>query len=191
MARYRNKILKVKCKVKQSRYTPWRRLGERMYSSYSFTTSVLDGGEWSASHPGRALTPGKGPPVPIVQEALDTDDRGKISCPCRESNLDRPVIHLVVRHYTAWANPTARNKTDWTEKGYASNFPSGLTMKLASGVERFITTVTKSLESTPSSSEITSHMRIDVFTAVKAGSWGVDNTPPKRLHKHTRRQDPS
>jgi hypothetical protein len=26
-------------------------------------------GEWSASRPGRALPPGKGPPVPIVQKA--------------------------------------------------------------------------------------------------------------------------
>jgi hypothetical protein len=43
--------------------------GERRYSSYSFTTSALDGGEWSASRPGRALPPEKGPPVPIVQEA--------------------------------------------------------------------------------------------------------------------------
>jgi hypothetical protein len=43
--------------------------GERRYSSYSFTTSALDGGEWSASRPGRALPPGKGPPVPFVQEA--------------------------------------------------------------------------------------------------------------------------
>jgi hypothetical protein len=43
--------------------------GERMYSSYSFLTSTLDGGEWSASHPGRTLPPGKGPPVAIVQEA--------------------------------------------------------------------------------------------------------------------------
>jgi hypothetical protein len=40
-----------------------------MYSSYSFTTSALDGGLWSASHPGRALVPGTGPPVPIGQEA--------------------------------------------------------------------------------------------------------------------------
>jgi hypothetical protein len=40
-----------------------------MYSSYIFMTSVLDGGKWLASHPGRALPPGKGPPVPIVQEA--------------------------------------------------------------------------------------------------------------------------
>jgi hypothetical protein len=42
---------------------------ERRYSSYSFSTSELDGSEWSASRPGRALAPGKGPPVPIVQEA--------------------------------------------------------------------------------------------------------------------------
>jgi hypothetical protein len=43
--------------------------GERRYSSYSFSTSALDRGEWSASCPGHALAPGKGPPVPIVQEA--------------------------------------------------------------------------------------------------------------------------
>jgi hypothetical protein len=43
--------------------------GERRYSSYSFLTSALDGGVWSASRPGRALPPGKEPPVPIVQEA--------------------------------------------------------------------------------------------------------------------------
>jgi hypothetical protein len=41
--------------------------GERMYSSYSFTTSALDGGEWSASHPGRALAPGKGRPYPLYR----------------------------------------------------------------------------------------------------------------------------
>jgi hypothetical protein len=56
-------------KVKQSHYTPWKRLGEKRYSSYSFSTLALDGGEWSASRPGRALPPGKGPRVPIVQEA--------------------------------------------------------------------------------------------------------------------------
>jgi hypothetical protein len=30
---------------------------------------VTTWGKWSASRPGRALPPGKGPPVPIVQEA--------------------------------------------------------------------------------------------------------------------------
>jgi hypothetical protein len=57
-------------KVKLSRYTPWRQMeGGGGISSYSFLTSALDGGEWSASRPGRALSPGKGPPVPIVQES--------------------------------------------------------------------------------------------------------------------------
>jgi hypothetical protein len=41
-------------------------LGDRRYSSYCFLTSALEGGEWSASRPGRALPPGKEPPVPIV-----------------------------------------------------------------------------------------------------------------------------
>jgi hypothetical protein len=48
---------------------PWRRLGERGYSSYSFKTLALDGGELSASRPDHTLPPGKGPPVPIGQEA--------------------------------------------------------------------------------------------------------------------------
>jgi hypothetical protein len=39
---------------------------ERRSSSYSFSNSALESGEWSASRPGRALPPGKGP---IVQEA--------------------------------------------------------------------------------------------------------------------------
>jgi hypothetical protein len=43
--------------------------GGGRYSSYSYLTSAPDGGEWSASRPGRALPSGKGPPVPIVQEA--------------------------------------------------------------------------------------------------------------------------
>jgi hypothetical protein len=32
-------------KLKLSHYTPWRRLGERRYSSYSFSIAALDGGE--------------------------------------------------------------------------------------------------------------------------------------------------
>jgi hypothetical protein len=63
-------------------------LGEKRNSSYSFTTSALDEGEWSASRPGRALPPGKGPPVPIVQEAgwapepvWTQEARGKILSP--------------------------------------------------------------------------------------------------------------
>jgi hypothetical protein len=86
--------------------------GGRMYSSYSVTTSALDEGEWSASRPGRALTPVKRHPVPIVQEAgwapelVWTQRLEKESSRlCRGSNLDRPVVQSVVRHYTDWAIP--------------------------------------------------------------------------------------
>jgi hypothetical protein len=43
---------------------------ERTYSSsYSFSTSAIDVGEWSVLHPSHTLALGKGPPVPIGQEA--------------------------------------------------------------------------------------------------------------------------
>jgi hypothetical protein len=63
-------------------------------------------GERSASRPGRALAPGKGPPVPIVQEAgfapgpIWKQIRRKASCLCRVSNLDCPVLQSIARHYT-------------------------------------------------------------------------------------------
>jgi hypothetical protein len=41
--------------------------------SHSWTLA-LDGGEWSASRPRRALAPGKGPAVPTGQEAGWTPD---------------------------------------------------------------------------------------------------------------------
>jgi hypothetical protein len=85
--------------------------GESRYSSYSFTTSALDGGEWSASRPSRAFTPGERTPSTHwsggwvgPRAGLDTEEE-KILCPCRGSNPDRPVVQPVVRHYTAWANP--------------------------------------------------------------------------------------
>jgi hypothetical protein len=40
-----------------------------MYSSYSFTTTALDGGEWSASRHGRALPLAEEPSVAIIQQA--------------------------------------------------------------------------------------------------------------------------
>jgi hypothetical protein len=98
------------------RYGPWRTLttlkqsspatrhggawGERKFSSYSFTTSALDGVEWSASRPGRALPPPPpGERTPGTQctggwvgprAGLDTEARGKTLCPCPGSNPDRP-----------------------------------------------------------------------------------------------------
>jgi hypothetical protein len=84
--------------------------GERRYRSYSFSTSALDRGEWSASRPGRAFIPGEMTPGTHCtggwvgpRAGLDTEARGKTLCPRRESNPDRPVVQPVVRHYTAWA----------------------------------------------------------------------------------------
>jgi hypothetical protein len=39
---------------------------------------------------------------------LYTEDRGKILCPRRGSNPDRPVVQPIVRHYTAWATPAPK-----------------------------------------------------------------------------------
>jgi hypothetical protein len=78
-----------KCKRQSSPVTrhegAW---GERRYSSYSFSTSALDGGEWSASPPGRAFTPGERAPGTHCtggwmgpRAGLDTEATGKILCP--------------------------------------------------------------------------------------------------------------
>jgi hypothetical protein len=59
--------------------------------------------------PAVLLPPGKGPHCTGgwvgPRAGLDTEARGKILCPRRESNPDSPVVQPVVRHYTAWANP--------------------------------------------------------------------------------------
>jgi hypothetical protein len=83
--------------------------GERRHSSYSFLTLALDGGEWSASHPGSVLPWEKDPPIPTEQEA------GWAPEPVWMQRLEEkssasvgdqtPVIQSIVRHYTDWATP--------------------------------------------------------------------------------------
>jgi hypothetical protein len=77
--------------------------GQRIYSSYSFLTLVLDGDEWSASHAGRFIS-GKEPPVPIGEEAdwaskLVWTQRleEKFFASAGDGTL---FIQSVVRHYT-------------------------------------------------------------------------------------------
>jgi hypothetical protein len=81
-------------------------LGERRYSSYSFLTSALEGGEWSASRPARALPPGKEPPVPTVQEAGWAPEQvwmQRVEEKSSASIGDRtPAIQSIVRHCTDW-----------------------------------------------------------------------------------------
>jgi hypothetical protein len=52
-------------KLKLSHYTPEGAWGDRRYSSYSFLTSALDGGDRSALLPGRTLARGKDPRYPL------------------------------------------------------------------------------------------------------------------------------
>jgi hypothetical protein len=78
---------------------PWE-----IYSSYSFTTSALDGVSGHRHAPAALYPRGKDPHCtgswvsPIA--GLDVEVRGKISCLCHASNLDRPVVQSVARHYT-------------------------------------------------------------------------------------------
>jgi hypothetical protein len=60
--------------------------------------------------PAALLPPGEGPPAPIVQEAgwalepVWPQRLEEISFRlCQASNLDRPVVQPVARHYTDWA----------------------------------------------------------------------------------------
>jgi hypothetical protein len=95
-----------KKKVKQFHNTPMEEQRGKMYSSYSFTTSALDGasGQRHAravlyrrrKDPGTHYTGGWVGP----RTGLDTKVRGKLSCLCRGSNLARPVVQYVPRHYT-------------------------------------------------------------------------------------------
>jgi hypothetical protein len=55
------------------------------------------------------------PPLPIGQEAGWAPEpvwtqrlEEKSSCLCRRSNLDRPVVQSVARHYTDWATPAPK-----------------------------------------------------------------------------------
>jgi hypothetical protein len=64
-------------------------------------------GEWSASRPGRAFTPGERTPSTHCtggwmdhRAGLDTEVIGKIPCLCWGSNLGGQVVQSVVRHYT-------------------------------------------------------------------------------------------
>jgi hypothetical protein len=81
--------------------------GERRYSSYSFSTSALEGGEWSASRPGRFFTPGKEPPVPILQEAGWAPElvwTQRVEEKSSASIGDRtPGAQSVASHYSDWA----------------------------------------------------------------------------------------
>jgi hypothetical protein len=97
-------------KSKQSRCTPWWRLGgEEVY-----LLLILDLGTrwgWVVSvTPRPHFGPGVGTPGTHCtggwvgpRAGLDTEATGKVVYLCRGSNPDRPVVQSAVRHYTDWA----------------------------------------------------------------------------------------
>jgi hypothetical protein len=76
-------------------------MGEWMYSSIHSLTSALDGGEWSASRPGR-FTPREGAPGTRwigdwvgTRAVLDAVLKRKIPNPRRKSNPRTPIVQLL------------------------------------------------------------------------------------------------
>jgi hypothetical protein len=77
-----------------------------MYSSYSFTTSALDGVSGQRYAPAALDAGERTPRIHYTggwvgpRAGLDTEVKGKILCLCRGRNLGRPVVESVARHYT-------------------------------------------------------------------------------------------
>jgi hypothetical protein len=98
-AEYLLPVHNKKNKAKQSRYTPWWRFeGEKVYLLLIVELGIRWG--WLVSvTPRPRFGPGKGPPVPIVQEAgwapqpvWTQRSEEKSFRLCRGSNLHRPVV---------------------------------------------------------------------------------------------------
>jgi hypothetical protein len=83
-----------------------RRIGEWRYSSTHPLTSALDGGEWSASRPGRFTSRERAPDTHWVGgwvgpgAVLDAVVKRKILSPLRESNPRTAIVQPVSQHYT-------------------------------------------------------------------------------------------
>jgi hypothetical protein len=80
-----------------------------MYSSIHFLTSALDGGEWSASRPGRFTPRERAPGTAWIggwvgpRAVLYAVVKRKIPSPRRESNPRTPIVQSVAQRYTDWA----------------------------------------------------------------------------------------
>jgi hypothetical protein len=62
-------------KVKQSRYTPWSTSGEKEYSSYTLTTSALDGVSGQSHAPAELNPRGKDPQYPLDRRLCEPQSR--------------------------------------------------------------------------------------------------------------------
>jgi hypothetical protein len=111
----RSYVLKTKIDPATRHGGAW---GERRCSSYSFLTSALDEGEWSASRPCRALPPGKGPRYPLYRRLGGPQSRSG-----RRGGDRTPVVQSVVRHYTDWGTPAAMFCIQFNKHFVDTHFP--------------------------------------------------------------------
>jgi hypothetical protein len=80
-----------------------------MYSSIHSLISVLDGGEWSASRPGRFSPRERAPGIHWIggwvgpRAILEAVVKRKIPSPRRESNPRTPIVQPVAKRYIDWA----------------------------------------------------------------------------------------
>jgi hypothetical protein len=87
----------------------WGVLGEWRYSSTHSLTSALDGGEWSASRPGRFTPRERAPGTHWIggwvgpRAVLDTLVWRNTSSSCWESNPRTPMVQPITQCYTDWA----------------------------------------------------------------------------------------
>jgi hypothetical protein len=84
-------------------------LWEWRYSSTHPLASALDGGEWSASRPGRYTLRERAPGTHWIGDwvdpraVLDAVVKRKIPRPRRESKPRTPIVQSVAQRYTDWA----------------------------------------------------------------------------------------
>jgi hypothetical protein len=69
---------------------------------YSSKTSVLEGGEWSASRPGRTLTPGK-TRYPLHRRLGGPQGRSGRTENLAPPGFDPRTVQPAISHYTDWA----------------------------------------------------------------------------------------
>jgi hypothetical protein len=99
-------LIQLSKKLKLSHYTTRWRLGGRRYSSYSFLTWVLDAVSGQRHAPAALYPRGKDPQYPLHRMLGGPHSRSgsrvrrKLLCLCRGSNLDRPLVQSIARHYT-------------------------------------------------------------------------------------------
>jgi hypothetical protein len=87
-------------------------VGGRGGIAYSFSTSALDGVSGQRYVPAALYPRGNEPPVPIGQQSGWGPEpvwtrrlEEKLFCLCQGSNLDRPVVQSIVKHYTDRTTP--------------------------------------------------------------------------------------